>query len=167
MSDDDITALSAALYDARRARIAFEDERDAAMRLLQAEVNDKIREAYGAREAEVKKRETDAREALREGEERRGLAGNADMYQGILMEWIFTGYGSHGRYMMTGRKGRYEIRKRETVFPGNRQYGLPPIEARFIRLLKKDGSPALGFVSGYRVDENWLPEGEKPKGAAA
>lgn len=160
---DDITALRAALHAARRARIAFEVEREAAKRLLQAEVNDKIREVYGAREAEVKKREADAREALREAEERRGLADNADMYQGILIEWSFI----RPHPAMTGRRGKYEICTHKTVFPGNRQYGLPQIGERFIRLLKKDGSPALGFASGYRVDENWLPEGEKPKEAAA
>lgn len=163
--NDDIEALRGALAQTQTARRLLENEiREERLRLMN-EVEAKLSQTYGARLAEVKKKEMEARVALSEAEVRLALIENADMYQGILFEWERVGFGLTRGVQKTGRRGKYEIRTRETVFPGNRQFGLPEMGEHFIRLLKKDGSPGLGFVSNY-WKEKWLPEGQKPEVAA-
>jgi hypothetical protein len=110
--------------------------------------------------------EREARKAIQEAEVAEGLRKNADMYTGVLVEWDWETTGSGywrrrtGQKKLTGRRGRYEICTPQTIV--QHRHHLPEMGGRFIRLLKKDGSPALQAVRYYGSEE-WLPEGQKPE----
>lgn len=165
---DDIDALRAAARMATRERMAAQNERDEFKNAHLREIEVKANEIYQARIAEAVKRETDARATLREAEARKGLDDNADMYKGLLFEW---GHERHGfgfassPKKKTGRVGKYEVCTPQSTFSANKIYCRPSSGERFIRILKKDGSPSLDFVREYRSN-GWLPEGKTPEVAA-
>lgn len=160
---DDLDALEGAASAATSARMAIEQERDKAIHRLISEV----RVSFAGRIAEAMKVEAEARIARDEETVRRALANNADMYQGILVEWRNSRRSQQKE--PTGRKGKYEICTRQTAFPIGRRL-LPSIGSRFIRLLKNDGTTGLAFAydpTRWNAEsERWLPDSQEPKGAS-
>jgi hypothetical protein len=59
----------------------------------------------------------------------------------------------------TGRVSVVEQRTHTTMFRENARWGLPMMGDKFLRVLKKDGTPSLNFA---RIgDWDWKPEGDK------
>lgn len=60
---------------------------------------------------------------------------------------------------LTGRVAVVEQRTNETRLPENRKWGLPRVGEKFLRILKKDGTPGLNTA---RIgDHNWKPESDE------
>jgi hypothetical protein len=93
-----------------------------------------------------------------------GRATLAAMGNPIREEWKRAGtYWSYKRPLVrSGRTGRQEVRDFDSKFPANRGYGLPAYGDIFMRILKKDGTPAATYESGYKM-EHWQPVGWTPE----
>lgn len=142
------SALESAKQEKRRALLRdYEKTVDAD---LGAEFDERI---IAARTAESAARRVHEDELIAMGRE------NAKtMPAGVLVEYEYIRF-SNGVKQLTGRKGRFEIRTRETPMPGNvSEYQWPEMGAQFIRILKKDGKPSTAFVRWSSVDR-WIPEG--------
>jgi hypothetical protein len=81
----------------------------------------------------------------------------------VLVEWKRSGYYGGGPSKPTGRKGVVNIWTRQSDHPGNLRWGLPEVGDRYIRVLKKDGTPSRNFEKLSDWKASWLPEGTEPK----
>lgn len=82
-----------------------------------------------------------------------------------VFEWVRPGRWARAGEPMrkSGRVGVVEVCTHESFFAGNARYSRPSVGQVFVRLLKKDGSPSLKVVEGWRLcREDWLPEGVSP-----
>jgi hypothetical protein len=166
----DIDALRRADRDASAAYWTLKQERSEKRRKQEAEALESIRAAlaleYGERMKHLSQQRDEAARQLAEAEAEIGKADLANYPTGIVAEWghFRHSYG-RGAKRLTGKRGVFEVRMPDTQFAGNiSSYRLPAIGQVFIRLLKKDGTPGLGFqVSQFGKFGNWLSEGESPK----
>lgn len=148
--------LCLALKEATDRHILIRGELERSIALLREQFSERLQEAKTA----VAK----AERAINEEIVAEGLRANADMPTHTLYEWRTESRVGWDRtpnpYKRTGRRGRYEVRTLESQFA-------TPLWAinlgeRFIRVLKKDGSPSKRFETGNRWGERWLPEGQDP-----
>ena len=107
---------------------------------------------------------TDARDAARIEE-----APSKAKYQvgTIMCEWVPT-YGTRNYYKATGKRGVVQVyHPGDSVAATKDKYSRPALGSVVIRPLKKDGTTGVDcFDMNKRHHGHWLPEGEKPKGAA-
>lgn len=167
----DIESLKAAVDAAYKARLSVQDAIRAERRIADEKHSEIIAQIEGAHRpalVDALKAEKAAQAAYDAAVAEAALAANADMYRGLMVEW-----GPKSRYSFrndpwvpTGKKARWEIRTPDSVFPANRSVGLPRMGERFLRPMKKDGSPSLGFVDAWNAKHYWLPEGERHPHAA-
>ena len=54
----------------------------------------------------------------------------------------------------TGREAIPEVRRHDTIFPGNRTWNLPEVGEIFLRVLKKDGTPS-SLIERYPEWKGW------------
>jgi hypothetical protein len=149
MSDEapKVVVARKALEDAKKARREVEDLRDEAIEQTRA----RFREELG----NVIRDENKAYYLLQQAIVDEAIRQNVDMYSGVLVEW--SRFWSDKIYKPTGRRGRYEIMTPTTqVLPPK-----PYVGGKFVRLLKKDGTPGLRR-GDYWDSGKWLPEGETP-----
>jgi hypothetical protein len=99
----------------------------------------------------------------------------------VLVEWEMRQnlWFTENKYKKfpSGRKGKLEVRKLDTVIPANIKFDVPVLGEVFIRILKKDGTPGIQLAQMSRdlrtnqkdgrlqLPSLWLPEGEKPENA--
>jgi len=124
-----------------------------------------IRQQFAERLAEAAAAVSSAERGIDEAKSAAGVLANADMPTHLLYEWKRDRRSLNA---LTGRKGRYEVRTLESQFAST-PHGVSMGE-RFIRLLKKDGTPSLRHEWLGTWRGKWLPEGEDPnheKDAAA
>lgn len=142
-----------------------DDEQEQRFDAVRDEINEKYRDAIARLRSEAVRAERAYQDAIVEAAKDK----LKDYPAGIVVEWTQWRDNWQRRpdlYKPTGRRGKYEIRTRETLFAANRNHGRPSIGEVFIRLIKKDGTPGTGFVES-RKSGDWLPEGETPKDAEA
>ena len=162
-----LTHLQNAVYRDRRAL------EEAAAAKIKAELAAK----YDAPLAELAAAEAAARAAL-DAARVAAAAATPGVPKGVLIEWDrleSRRYNRDWAMRRTGRRGVIEVVTADTEWPGNiGSYRRPDPGGFILRLLKKDGTPSLLFERWTPPTEEgmtwgsarWVPEGEKPEGAA-
>lgn len=167
--DAKLKELKEAVSRAKAAYLKLQNERDAEHRTLMEDVHRVLAAKYGARLKELSFAVRAARAAYEDAVAEAATGKLKDYHDGILIEWgsppDWRPYMGAYKKQPTGRRGRYELRARETQFAANvGSWRKPVIGEVFIRLIKKDGTPGTGFVKVREGSgSEWLPEGQEPK----
>jgi hypothetical protein len=153
----EIADLRVALQDAQKIHDQFVNEMNDAIKDVCTAWSSKMTDAVSSvTKAEGLLNDTIAAEAIRQ---------SGDMPTGVFVEWdhpVIPGrtWGrDRSKWEQTGRRAIWMVCTPMSKFRGSK-WDHPPIGARFLRLLKKDGTPSLGHVPHRHKTDDWLPEGE-------
>jgi hypothetical protein len=155
-----LTPVLAVLFVYRLLEREKGSERFDRIRAAADEIDRKLQEKYGERLDRLRAVRDAAERELAEAKAAAGAEALDGLPKGTLVEQRLSRFGRSGPKRLSGRKGRYEIRTPDSAFPANRSWGLPEMGKPFIRLLKKDGTPGLGFEATFF--SNWRPEEPTP-----
>lgn len=169
---DTVKELEKRWWEARESSRKFsnmiDDACHEACKMATDAIKAKYEAAHGEKREKLRREEAEAERAYQDALIEKNLAKSPWPIGTVLVGWgrKKTHYFISENPLEPLAKGVVEIRKRDTVFPPNREHGIPQVGEVFVRLCKKSGKPGLGFFRiGINRDFQWLPEGEKPKGA--
>lgn len=169
---EDIKAINGRLDEAMRVRMEVERRQYDRKGELEKALRETLYAEFGAEMEAAQSAERKLRDELREASDAFALENVTPPHpEGtVLVEWN-PPHWSTNACRPTGRKGVVQVYRAGDPLPLNARWSVPRVGDVVIRELKKDGTPAKAVVAvwrdGSKMEDYWLPEGQKPGWAKA